>query len=59
MNHIPNLDLSKTRIIEPIIKGKNYKSREVKHEGKKEVNPEKEKGKVKRESVKLEPTYDD
>lgn len=59
LNHIPTLDLSKTRVSEPIVKGRNYKSREIKTEGRKEVNPEREKGKVKRESIQLETSYDD
>lgn len=59
MNHIPNMDLSKTKVTEPIIKGRGYKSREKKHEAGKEVSPEKEKGKIKRESTKLEASYDD
>jgi hypothetical protein len=28
MNHIPKMDLSKTRVTEPIIKGRDYKPRE-------------------------------
>jgi hypothetical protein len=32
MNHIPHMDLSKTRVTEPIIKGRNYKAREKKVE---------------------------
>lgn len=59
MNHIPHLELSKNRLQEPIIYGKGYKPRTTKVEVKKEVNPEKEKGKAKRESVKLESSYDD
>ena len=51
MNHIPNLDLSKNRVSEPIIKGRNYKTREIKKDTRKEVNPEKEKGKIKRGSA--------
>ena len=58
MNHIPQMDLSKTRVTEPIIKGRNYKAREKKIEQQREVSPEKEKGKIKRESTKLEGSYD-
>jgi hypothetical protein len=58
MNHIPQMDLSKTRVTEPIIKGRDYKAREKKIEQSREVSPEKEKGKIKRESTKLEETYD-
>lgn len=59
MNHIPNMDLSKTRVTEPIIKGRDYKPRERKRQAGKEVSAEKEKGKINRESAKLEPSYDD
>lgn len=59
MNHIPNMDLSKTRVTEPIIKGRGYKAREKRQDFSKEVSPEKEKGKIKRESTKLETSYDD
>ena len=59
MNHIPNMDLSKTRVTEPIIKGRGYKAREKRQDYSKEVSPEKEKGKVKRESTKLEASYDE
>ena len=58
MNHIPHLDLSKNRVTEPIIKGRDYKSREKKMEGTKEVSEEREKGKIKRGSSKLEESYD-
>jgi hypothetical protein len=59
LNHIPGLELSKNRVTEPIIKGKDYKSRDVRGDKVKEVNPEKEKGKIKRETSKLEASYDD
>ena len=59
MNHIHHLDLSKTRVEEPIIKGRDYKAREKKFEAAKEANPEREKGKARRESSKLESSYDD
>lgn len=59
MNHIPQMDLSKTRVTEPIIKGRDFKSREKRQEIQKEVSPEKEKGKIKRESTKLEASYED
>lgn len=58
MNHIPGLELSKNKVEEPIIKGRDYKSREKRHEAKREVSPDKEKGKAKRESSKLEASYD-
>lgn len=32
MNHIPQMDLSKTRVTEPIIKGRDFKAREKKIE---------------------------
>lgn len=32
MNHIPGLELSKTKVSEPIIKGRDFKSREKKPE---------------------------
>lgn len=59
MNHIPQMDLSKTRVTEPIIKGRNYKPREKRMEGAKEVSTEKEKGKIKRESTKLDASYEE
>jgi ribosomal protein L19 len=59
LNHIPSLDLSKARITEPIIKGRGYKPREKKMEAAKEVTSEKEKGRIKRESTKLEASYDE
>lgn len=58
MNHIPEMELSKTRVTEPIIKGRDYKSRDKKQEISKEVSPEKEKGKIKRESTKLDDKYE-
>jgi ribosomal protein L19 len=59
MNHIPSLDLSKTRITEPIIKGRGYKPREKKMEAAKEVSAEREKGKIKRDSTKLDASYEE
>lgn len=59
LNHIPQLDLSKARVTEPIIKGRGYKPREKKMDSGKEISPEKEKGKIKRESTKLEAKYDE
>ncbi len=58
-NHIPRLDLSKNRVEEPIIKGKNYKPRDKKADHGKDLSIEREKGKAKRESTKLEASYDD
>jgi len=58
MNHIPHLDLSKNRVTEPIIKGRDYKPREKHHKGAKEISEEKEKGKIKRGTSKLEESYD-
>lgn len=58
LNHIHHMDLSKNRVTEPIIKGKNYKSRDKKMESVKEVSPDKEKGKIKRGTTKLEEKYD-
>lgn len=59
MNHIHDMDLSKTRVEEPIVKGRDYKAREKKVEQEKVENPEREKGKARRESTKLESAYDD
>ena len=59
MNHIPHLDLSKNRTQEPIIHGSGYKPRETRTDQKKEVNTEKDKGKARRGSIQLEPSYDD
>lgn len=59
LNHIPSLDLSKTRVTEPIIKGRGFKPREKRMDAAKEVSPEKEKGKIKRDSTKLDAKYDD
>ncbi len=58
MNHIPELGLTKTRVTEPIIKGRDYKSREKKVDLGKEGNVDKDKGKIKRESKKLEESYE-
>jgi hypothetical protein len=58
MNHIPDLDLSKTRVTEPIIKGRDYKPRDRRQEQSREVSPERERGKAKRQSTKLEGSYD-
>jgi hypothetical protein len=54
MNHIPEMDLSKTRVTEPVIKGRDYKPREKRVDFSKEVSADKEKGKIKRESTKLD-----
>ena len=59
LNHIPTLDLSKTRVTEPIIKGRGFKPREKKMDAAKEISPEKEKGKIKRDTTKLEAKYED
>ena len=56
---IPELELSKTRVTEPIIKGRDYKPREKRQDAQREISPEKEKGKIKRDSTKLEAAYDD
>lgn len=58
LNYIPKLDLSRTRTMEPIIKGKNYKARESKKHVVKEHSLDTHKGKIKRESVKLEDKYE-
>ena len=58
MNHIPALGLSKTRVTEPIIKGRDYKPREKKVDLGKEGNVDKDKGKIKRESKKLDESYE-
>jgi hypothetical protein len=52
------MDLSKNRVTEPIIKGRDYKAREKKIESAKEVSEEKDKGKIKRGTSKLEEKYD-
>ena len=52
------MELSKTRVTEPIIKGRDYKAREKKVEVAKEASPEKEKGKIRRESTKLDEKYE-
>lgn len=59
MNHIPAMELSKTRVTEPIVKGRGYKPREKRMEFSKEVSPEKERGKIKRESTKLDASYEE
>ena len=48
MNHIPDLDLSKSKVTEPIIKGKGYKPRDKKADKGTGISNEKEKGKAKR-----------
>jgi hypothetical protein len=57
LNHIHKLELSKTQVTEPIIKGKGFKSREQKKE-KKRDNSQGEKGKIKRGSTILEGDYE-
>jgi hypothetical protein len=59
LNHIPELGLSKTRLTEPIIRGRNYKPRERRSESASSAHSEKEKGKIRRETTKLEASYDD
>lgn len=54
-----DLDLSKTRTEEPVIKGRNFKAREKKQDTGKVIDTEVEKGKIKRETTKLESSYDD
>lgn len=58
LNHIPSLDLSKTKVTEPIVKGRDFKPREKRTDTQKQISPEKEKGKIKRESTKLDAKYD-
>lgn len=58
LNHIPDMDLSKSRTMEPIIKGKNFKSREAKRMPSKETRLDSDKGKIKRETSKLEDKYE-
>lgn len=52
------MDLSKSRTMEPIIKGKNFKSREAKRMPSKETRLDSDKGKIKRETSKLEDKYE-
>lgn len=58
LNHIPKLDLSKSRTTEPIIKGKNFKSREAKRMPSKEGRLDQDRGKIRRNSAKLEDKYE-
>ncbi len=58
LNHIPDLDLSKTKVTEPIVKGKDYKPREQKAHANKEFSADREKGKIRRQSAQLEEKYD-
>lgn len=59
LNHIPDLDLSKTRLTEPIIRGRNYKPRDRRSDSFSSATSDKEKGKVRRGTTKLEASYDD
>ena len=59
MNNLREGDLSKNKCQEPIIKGRNFKPRDKKAETSKEQVAEKDKGKAKRDSVKLESSYTD
>ena len=54
-----NLDLSKARTEEPVVKGRDFKSRDKKQDLSKQVDTDAEKGKIKRETTKLESSYDD
>lgn len=58
LNHIPKMDLSKSRTMEPIIKGKGFKSREAKRMPTKGASEGTDRGKIKRESAKLEEKYE-
>lgn len=58
MNHIPDLDLSKNKTTEPIIKGRDYKSRERKHESIRDLSADRDRGKIKRGSAKLDEAYE-
>jgi len=59
MNHIPGLGLNKNRLMEPVIKGRNFKVRGTKVVARKVSHRITEKGKIKKETVKLETKYDD
>ena len=59
MTNLHEADFSKNRCYEPIIKGRNYKVRDKKVDIGKGSNLEKERGKGKRESSKLEAAYKD
>lgn len=52
------MDLSRSRTTEPIIKGKNYKARESKRVIQKVTSPDSDKGKIRRESSKLDKGYE-
>jgi hypothetical protein len=58
MNHYPALELSKNRLLEPVVKGKGYKPRDqmanYKSQVQKAVDPQQLRGKTKRESVALD-----
>ena len=58
MNHIPDLDLSKTKTTEPVIKGRNYKAREKRVEPARDLSQDRDRGKIKRGSSKLDETYE-
>ena len=65
LNYIPDLQLSKNRLLEPIIKGKGYKHRDQMYgssrsasKEKKTVDPLQIRGKAKRESVKRDSAKD-
>jgi hypothetical protein len=51
--------LSKTSVTEPIIHGRDYKPREKRQQSGKELDSDKERGKARRETTKLEKSYDD
>lgn len=59
LNHILDLDLPKNKVVEPIIKGRDYKARDKRQEKKFTASAEREKGKIKRDSTKMEEPYKD
>lgn len=59
LSYVPDLELSKNRLNEPITKGKGFKLRgSTRTVHRKAFNKEKESGKTRRESVKLETPYE-
>ena len=60
LNYIPELNLSKGRLTDPVIKGRGYKQRHETRENKQAVKSQdtsKLRGKARRESVKLAEEY--
>jgi ribosomal protein L19 len=58
LSYVPDLELSKNRLNEPITKGKGFRVRGTRRVQRRIETKDKDSGKVKRESIKLESPYE-